>query len=150
MEVTRWAFDISSWNPSKSEWEALLDQVSTNEAERISKFVFKVDAKLSLAGRLLIIKFVTRYASQLGINDIKEIPSMLKRTSKWKPYLSRSEESRKQFFIDFNVSTAGDYVVLAGIAGETSLPQYCIGVDVMKIEIRGKDKVNLLTAFITI
>lgn len=152
--LTRWAFNVTDWNPEDDVWQTLLKKETTEEAERISKFYFRYDAKLSLAGRLLIHKFIAQYVTQLEINDKSLICTMLKRTKSGKPYLKRTEENKEKFFIDFNVSTAGDYVVLCGIAGSTStkINYPCLGVDIMKFEIRGKDKVciNLLSLQLTI
>lgn len=148
MFVTRWGFDISKWNPSNDEWKEYLGKLKPCESERISKFRFPSDAKLSLAGRCLIHKYIKQYAVELCIDTNDRICDLLDRTSKGKPYLKRDKDTNSDFFLDFNVSTAGDFVIFCGIAGNMndSCPAI-IGCDIMKIEIRGKDKVIVLKIF---
>src|SRR3990167_4942867 len=143
MDIVRWAFNTTTWTPSEDIWQTLLQQVGKEEANKISRYVFKCDAKLSLGGRLLINKFLIKHANQLNI-PVENVHEYVARTTKGKPYF-KLNSTLHNYFIDFNVSNAGDYVIFTGIAGipsENNKP-LAIGCDVMKLEIRGRDKVFL-------
>lgn len=114
----RWAFDIAKWKPSGAEWARALSSIQKEEQERIGRFVFKRDAKASLAGQLMLRK-LARETLQLSNDEIK-----LERTSKGKPYVSNVPN----FPYKFNVSHQGSYTIVA--ASQSQL----VGVDVMRID----------------
>jgi 4'-phosphopantetheinyl transferase len=139
MEITRWAFNTECWSLPSAETQIRL--LGAEETERIGKFVFEKDAKLACAGRLLLFKFVAQYATQLNI-QVENIPSLLRRTKARKPYLVQNHANN--FFVDFNLSHSGEYVIFTGISGVAteSNPPFSIGCDVQKIEIRGRNQVR--------
>ncbi|OWF47055.1 L-aminoadipate-semialdehyde dehydrogenase-phosphopantetheinyl transferase-like [Mizuhopecten yessoensis] len=117
----RWAFNFRAWAPSAEDWTVCNQCVQPEEAQRISKFVFKKDAKSSMIGRLMIRKVISEY---LNI-PFKEVT--LARSEKGKPYIADRTDVDN---FSFNVSHQGDYAVLAAQGN-------CIlGVDVMKLETR--------------
>ncbi|KAJ2951871.1 hypothetical protein O0L34_g4114 [Tuta absoluta] len=113
----RWAFNAKTWEPSKDEIIAASSFIQTEEKERISRFVFKEDAKSSLIGRLMMRKFV-HISSSMPYEEIR-----FGRDDKGKPILLGAGDS----IVNFNVSHQGDYVVLAGSTKS-------VGIDVMKVE----------------
>ncbi|XP_060064363.1 L-aminoadipate-semialdehyde dehydrogenase-phosphopantetheinyl transferase-like isoform X1 [Ylistrum balloti] len=117
----RWAFNFRAWSPTAEDWTLCNQCIQPEETHRISKFVFKKDAKSSMIGRLMIRKVVSEY---LNI-PYKEVA--LGRTEKGKPFIAN--RSNVDHF-SFNVSHQGDYAVLAAQGN-------CIlGVDIMKLETR--------------
>lgn len=114
----RWAFNASTWLPCKQQIQTALSSISHEEVERIQKFRFKEDYKLSLIGRLMIRKCI-QLCYGIPWSEIS-----LYRNQKGKPVCSNVIEDKK--LLSFNVSHHGDYTVLA--ASNTS----DIGVDVMK------------------
>jgi len=114
----RWAFDIAKWKPSGGEWSHALSSIQSEEQQRICRFVFKRDAKASLAGQLMLRK-LARETLLLSNDEIK-----LERSVKGKPYVS----NRPNFPYKFNVSHQGSYTVVAA-----SDSQF-VGVDVMRID----------------
>ncbi|GFO09143.1 L-aminoadipate-semialdehyde dehydrogenase-phosphopantetheinyl transferase [Plakobranchus ocellatus] len=119
----RVAVNFRSWSPTQAEWTFAAQCVQGEEKERISKFMFKKDAKSAMVGRLLL-----RYA----VSKILGIPCralQFGRTEKGKPYLvSPIDKTTMRSDLSFNVSHQGDYVVLAAERGNN------VGVDVMKVE----------------
>jgi hypothetical protein len=59
MKIIRWAFQVGSWTPTEHEWALVSSCIQLEEKEKIGRFVFRRDAKSSMAGRLLIRKFVS-------------------------------------------------------------------------------------------
>ena len=110
----RLAFNASLWNPSLSDWLHAGKCIQVEERKRISEFHYKNDAKLSLAGRLLL-----RYAITL-CTGIKWQTLRLIRDKKAKPLLDPMHDSS----LYFNASHQGDYVVVVA-------DDVMIGVDVM-------------------
>lgn len=115
----RWAFNFTSWQPTTAELLAATSCIQPEEKERIMKFVFKKDFKASLIGRLMMRKFIYT-CSNTPYNQIKFI-----RDDKGKPRL----EFPIVHEIDFSVSHHGNFCVLAGVCGNSTL-----GVDVMKFK----------------
>lgn len=121
MPEVRWAFDALSWHPTASEWQFAIACVQPEERIRIGRFHFSDDARLSLAGRLLIRRAVSRALSI----PYKEI--ILTRTKENKPILKPNLPGFDCQGFNFNVSHAGDFAVIA--ASDRRL----VGVDVMDI-----------------
>ena len=141
MAQTRWAFNVSAWDPSEDEWNRALRMIEAEEQTRVLRFLHRIDAKRALIGRLLMRRFV-QLRSNLAWNSIR-----LLRTSAGKPYwqppttsASSSAEARADFDPDaagalkFNISHHGDFVLLA------SAERLLIGCDVMTLEVPGRDK----------
>ncbi|KAM6946009.1 L-aminoadipate-semialdehyde dehydrogenase-phosphopantetheinyl transferase [Aplochiton taeniatus] len=132
----RWAFCSGSWKPTRSEWLLAARSVQPEEKERIVQFVFAKDAKLAMAGRLLLRRLV---CEKMGIpwGQIR-----LERTPKGKPYLAAPSSpgpgtrvGHEAWGWNFNVSHQGDYAVLAAEQGRQ------VGVDVMKTTMPGSKSV---------
>ena len=113
----RWAIDIAKWRPGGSEWAQALSLVQDRERQRICRFVFKRDAKASLAGQLMLHKLIRETLC------IRNEEVILERTEKGKPYFSM-----KALPFHFNVSHQGAYTVLA------ASPSQLVGVDVMRVD----------------
>ena len=131
-----WAFNIDQWTPSEEEWAEALSLIEEEERNRVNRFKFPVgggvyvtgrhnsSAKSTLIGRLMILALMSREV----FDDRKD--AQLARTSKNKPCL----RNPPNYDFNFNVSHSGSWVVLAW--------DWCqlVGVDVMKVEVRGRDK----------
>lgn len=117
-----WAFNCSSWQPTESEWTALLAAIDPAECTRISRFRNKIDAKRSLIGRLLIRCLLFRDLK------LKFMECKLGRTSTKKPYLLDPVPAGISPYFNFNISHHGSWVVLA------SHSKQLVGVDVMNVE----------------
>ncbi|CAH1777189.1 unnamed protein product [Owenia fusiformis] len=120
MSRLRWAFNCGRWSPSEAEWTMAAQCIQPEEKERIGKFVFKKDAKSSMAGRLLLRKVISETLN-IPYKDVK-----LGRTPKGKPVLETKMKTGFPNF-NFNVSHQGEYAVLA------AEPVYQVGIDVMDI-----------------
>ena len=123
--AVRWAFCCGSWSPTRGEWTKAAAIVQSEEKERIGKFVFQKDAKLAMAGRLLIRK---------ALSDVFGLPydeQRLRRTPKGRPYAEKSSGSR---IASFNVSHSGNFAVLAAESSSSEIP---VGVDVMRVDNPG-------------
>ena len=112
-----WAFNVSTWSPSQTEWCRAMALVQAEERERLGKFRYRQDLVSSLVGRLLLRAFAV---SVLGLRDNKGVKFV--RTERGKPVLAAAEVGGW----DYNVSHAGSWVVLAAGAGAR------VGVDVMR------------------
>lgn len=123
MESIRWAFNTRLWTPNKGDWMTALSLIQPEEKERICKFVFRKDAKSSIAGRLMMRKFASEILG-LPWSDIK-----FGRTDKGRPFLVNYLPESPD--VDFNVSHQGSWAVLAANC------QSKIGVDVMELEYSG-------------
>lgn len=95
------------------------------EKERIEQFRYKVDMMSSLVGRLLLRGFAVHV---LGLNN-REVKFV--RTDRGKPVLEVNTSGW-----DYNVSHAGDWVVLAAAS------QGSLGVDVMKTKDSRVDRLE--------
>lgn len=115
----RWAFNASAWLPCKQQIQTALSGISREEIDRIQRFRFKDDYKLSLIGRLMIRKCV-QLCYGISWSSIE-----LHRNQKGKPFCSNLRGQREPA-LSFNVSHQGDYTVLA-TSTTTS-----VGIDVMK------------------
>ena len=129
MKSLRLAFNCQSWAPSAEQWKACLSSVQHEEASRISEFMFKKSAKLSMAGRLMLRHWACM-ATGAGWRDVR-----FARTEKGRPYLLPLPNSCDALG-DVNVSHQGDWVVLA------ATPLAKIGVDVMKVEYKGGKSIS--------
>ncbi|XKL60756.1 hypothetical protein PGB90_007813 [Kerria lacca] len=118
----RWIFDCSKWYPTRQDWIVASTSIQVEEKERIGKFFFKRDAKNSMAGRLLMRKFLTVY-SGLHWKDIQ-----IFRTEHGKPYFVNGNDIPP---LNFNISHQGNYAILAGEVGDVS-----VGVDIMTVEYK--------------
>ncbi|EFN81640.1 L-aminoadipate-semialdehyde dehydrogenase-phosphopantetheinyl transferase [Harpegnathos saltator] len=124
--AVRWAFNWKEWSPDRKEFEHAISCVQSDEKERLGKFVFRKDVRSSLAGRLLMRKFVNEYTG-LPYDEITFI---------------RDEHNRPQLkdnaaIVSFNVSHQGSYTVLAGETRDVKL-----GVDVMALEYTGGKSIS--------
>ena len=89
--------------------------IQAEERERIAKFHYRVDMISSLVGRLLLRGFA---ASILGLRNTE---TEFSRTERGRPVLVQNSRGW-----DYNVSHAGDWVVIAAAQGAR------VGADVMK------------------
>ena len=106
---------MSRWSPSAEEWGRAMALIQAEERERIAKFRYRVDMMSSLVGRLLLRGFA---ASVLGLRNTE---TQFSRTDRGRPVLV--QDSRGW---DYNVSHAGDWVVMAAAKG------FRVGADVMR------------------
>lgn len=116
----RWFFHRHSWTPSVDDICLALSSVQQVEKDRIVKYAFFKDAAATLAGRLLIRKFVS------GVTGLS-----------WDEFVLLRDEREKPCYpglpnVSFNVSHQGAYTVLAGETGGAK-----IGVDVMEMKYTG-------------
>lgn len=129
MESVRWAFNTRLWSPNKADWMTALSCIQPEEKERIGKYVFKKDAKSSIAGRLMLRKLVTE---RFGLSWAH---ARFCRTEKGRPFLMTAVPDAFKG-VDFNVSHQGDWAILAAELG-------CkVGADVMKMEYIGGKSVD--------
>ena len=156
-KILKYCFNTSIWTPTRLEWYNLLSALPNDERERISRFMFKSDLKQTLIGQILI-RYCLKHLINIEWNHLS-----LDRNAKGRPFLklketlSSAKMSNFDHLIDFNVSHAGDFcIIAAGVhsvptssssngsssskkAGETqeSTPDenFKIGTDVMKIDI---------------
>ena len=126
--MIRHIFKTSTWNPTEREWLRAANTLSEPERERISQFMYKRDAKQSMAGRLMMRSCFAQLSG--------ETPESfhLARDESGKPYIVDPSPSLSS--LSFNVSHAGDY---AAFAASTTAK---IGVDVMKVELRRNTSVQ--------
>lgn len=122
----RWAFNWKEWNPCEREFEYAISCVQSDEKTRLGKFVFRKDVRASLAGRLLMRKFVNEYT------DLPYDKIVFVRDEHNKPVLKDNSAA-----VSFNVSHQGSYTVLAGEIRDVRL-----GVDVMAFEYTGGKSVS--------
>lgn len=106
---------MTKWSPTEREWGLAMALIQAEERERIAKFRYRVDMVSSLVGRLMLRSLAV---SVLGLRNTE---ARFERTERGKPVLTHNSRGW-----DYNVSHAGDWVVLAA-AEEARL-----GVDVMR------------------
>lgn len=114
----RWAFNTRQWRPAASEWSSAISYVQADEKERITRFMFRRDAKSALAGRLLLRRLAA---------DVLGVPwamAEFTRTAHGRPSLVAAQARS----VDFNVSHQGAWAVLAAEGGG-----FEVGVDVMEV-----------------
>jgi len=121
----RWAVNVGRWTPTEAEWCRAIQLIQVEEKERIEQFRYKVDMMSSLVGRLLLRGFAVHV---LGLNN-REVKFV--RTDRGKPVLEVNTSGW-----DYNVSHAGDWVVLAAAS------QGSLGVDVMKTKDSRVDRLE--------
>ena len=122
------ALKTSSWIPTQDQWLRAANTISTVERNRIGEFIFRRDAKQSLAGRLMI---------RSTLADLSSLPPqffVLEREKSGRPFLVNPPDTLSNFC--FNVSHAGDYAVFVGSLTST------VGIDVMKVELRKNTDIN--------
>lgn len=124
----RWIFDCSKWYPTRQEWATASTSIQYDEKERIGKFFFKRDAKNSMAGRLLMRKFLTLY-SDIRWKDIEIL-----RAEHGKPYFKTVGDGLP---LNFNISHQGNYAVLAGEVGDVA-----VGIDIMTVDYKSGDRLT--------
>lgn len=138
----RWAFNLNTWRPAFDDLLIATSCIQPEEKLRLAKFVYIDDFLASLAGRLLMRKFVYS-ATGIPYNEIR-----FYRDSKGKPYVAEQVINKKpDLYIDFNVSHQGSYSILGGLVEvkkkidsvvlDSEKLKPTIGVDVMKIEYNG-------------
>ncbi|XP_034233635.1 L-aminoadipate-semialdehyde dehydrogenase-phosphopantetheinyl transferase-like [Thrips palmi] len=115
----RWAFNTKEWDPSVQEWLIATSSIPLEEKERIQKFVFKADAKASIAGCLMSRKF-----AHLATGEPYDKLTLV-RNEAGRPYLKYAKHH-----LDFNVSHQGNFTVFAGEKGN----DVNVGVDIVKFE----------------
>ncbi|XP_019886643.2 L-aminoadipate-semialdehyde dehydrogenase-phosphopantetheinyl transferase [Ooceraea biroi] len=123
--AVRWAFNWKEWNPSEREFEHAISCIQSDEKARLGRFVFRKDVRASLAGRLLMRKFVSDYG---GLPYDKII---FLRNEHNRPVLKDNSIA-----VSFNVSHHGSYAVLAGETIHVKL-----GVDIMTLEHTGNKNI---------
>ena len=106
---------MTKWSPTEREWGLAMALIQAEEKERIAKFRYRVDMVSSCVGRLMLRSLAV---SVLGLRNTE---ARFERTERGKPVLTHNS-----WGWDYNVSHAGDWVVLAA-AEEARL-----GVDVMR------------------
>jgi len=118
--LVKWIFNVFTWNPSPHEYEAALGIIPAMERERIYRFRHRDDALRSLAGVLMVYRFLKEHYHC----QITEVT--WQRTEHGRPYVRVATADLRQ--LDFNLSHHGDWVVL--VAGT----QCHVGVDVVKTD----------------
>lgn len=126
----RWAFNVTKWSPTEREWGLAMALIQAEERERIAKFRYRVDMVSSLVGRLMLRSLA------VSVFGLRNTEAQFERTERGKPVLSANQRPESSSCDhsppirgrgwDYNVSHAGDWVVLAA-AEEARL-----GVDVMR------------------
>ena len=140
--MIRLAIKTAAWHPTEQEWLLAANTISKAERARIAQFVFKRDAKHSMAGRLLMRSCFSELTGDpprsfvLDRDDhgkpvLVGPPSALAAGSDNPAALATSPGNRTTLdTLSFNVSHAGDYAVFV------ACPSAKVGVDVMKVELR--------------
>ncbi|XP_058810257.1 L-aminoadipate-semialdehyde dehydrogenase-phosphopantetheinyl transferase [Phymastichus coffea] len=129
MSSIRWAFNISRWEPTETEFTLASSCLQQEEKNRIGKFIFKKDIKASLAGRLMIRKCLSEYTG-VPYNLVE-----ISRDVNGKPIYK--DKNSKLPSVSFNVSHHGSFTVFAGEYNHSD-----IGIDVMKLEYNGRKSLD--------
>ncbi|KAL6060412.1 L-aminoadipate-semialdehyde dehydrogenase-phosphopantetheinyl transferase [Balamuthia mandrillaris] len=138
-----WAVCSAEWQPEAKEWEDALALVPEGEQQRIGRFIrprpaslggplvgrMNPDAKASLLGRLMM----RRYCHDLPRDTATSL--CFGRTQENKPYCLFQNHAAEEPYCrcHFNLSHGGEWVVFVG----TSQRNVAVGIDVMKVEVRG-------------
>ena len=174
-KILKYCFNTSLWTPTRQEWLQILSAITKEERERIDKYMFKRDAKQTLIGHLLI-RYALKNLLSVDWNHIvlartsngrpylkikETLQNFKSSSSQPSPSSPPSTASAaaaaaatqltgfsSDLIVDFNVSHAGDYaIVAAGIASSTASKQnenqevFRIGVDIMKVDAdRGRQQ----------
>jgi len=115
--TVRWAVNVKDWIPTEKQWTKAINSVQVDEQERINRFRYRLDAKASLIGRLLM-RFWAMKTFQIENDAI---------------IFDRSDRGRPRLLLNdgkswiFNVSHAGDYTVFTAQKNVEFL-----GVDIMR------------------
>ncbi|KAJ3181275.1 hypothetical protein HDU87_001406 [Geranomyces variabilis] len=116
-----WAFNVAAWEPSQETYTALTALLPADEASRIVRYHFPIDARRSLVGQLMARAAVCKAAA----NGTAWPDVVLQRTQWGKPELISPNIPN----LLFNVSHHGSWAVLACSAHATML-----GVDVGHVD----------------
>jgi len=114
----RWAVNVNDWTPTEKQWITAINSIQPVEQDRIHRFRYRLDAKASLVGRLLM-RFWAMKTFQASNEAV---------------IFDRSERGRPRLLLNegktwtFNVSHAGNYTVFVAQQNVESL-----GVDVMRL-----------------
>lgn len=140
--ILKYCFNTSAWNPTKTEYIFLLSSIPRDERERVSRYVFKRDAKQTLLGQVLI-RYCLKTLLSTDTNNL-----CIARNAKERPYLKVKETLAQakinnfEYLVDFNVSHSGDYTIICAGMISCSLKKldelegaFRIGTDVMKIDV---------------
>jgi 4'-phosphopantetheinyl transferase len=122
-KIVKYCFNTSTWSPSRQEWMSLMIALPKDERESVARFMFKRDCKQSLIGRILA-RYCLKHLLNVEWNCIR-----LARTANDRPYVKLKEticmagKSNKNqtasnllsenLLVDFNLSHAGDYTIIA-------------------------------------
>lgn len=117
----RWAFNTKTWEPTEQEWLLASRCITLEDKERIQKFVFKTDAKASMAGSLMMRR-LAHLATGEPYDKIRIV----------RDKYGRPTIENQNVVVDFNVSHQGSYTVLAGEVDN----DFVVGVDVMSLQRR--------------
>lgn len=117
--VQRWAVNISTWNPSETEFSFCMSLLPAHEHLVIRSFVKFEDRKRALVSRML------QYMLVQAVLNIPYSEIVIKRTKEGKPYLENQVENCYFPNFNFNSSHHGDYVAIA------SEPLCLVGLDIV-------------------
>jgi 4'-phosphopantetheinyl transferase len=121
--VLRWLVDISTWQPTESEWQQLLQVIPEDEVSKVMRYMYEEDRKRALVSRLL------QRRACFECTGVPYLRVSIERTKGGKPFMANKPPSsgpgmRVAANWNFNVSHEGKYVVLA------AEPNVVVGVDV--------------------
>jgi 4'-phosphopantetheinyl transferase len=120
---------VGAWNPTDDEFKRALALVPPERREKVLKFKFESDQRLHLCGRLLLRRLIHQHLG-IAYSDIS-----FAYTKGNKPVLGSPVPPGCAFpNFNFNYSHEGELVVGA------CEPSCIVGVDVAKIEMRGKSR----------
>jgi len=115
----RWAVNVNDWIPTEKQWSSAINSVQFDEKERINRFRYRLDAKASLVGRLLM-RFWAMKTFLIENDDL-----IFDRSDRGRPRLLLNDA--KSWI--FNVSHAGSYTVFTAQKNVEFM-----GVDVMRLQ----------------
>ncbi|KAJ3024158.1 hypothetical protein HKX48_005560 [Thoreauomyces humboldtii] len=120
----RWAFDVSSWNPTEEQFARLLDLLPPDEQARAKRFHFAVDARRTVIGQLMA-------------RAILIVGGYLPSETIWHQIVMQRGENGKPELVSptapgiaFNTSHHGSWVVTAASSSCANL-----GVDVARVDL---------------
>lgn len=130
--AVRVLFDVAAWRPAQDEWRAALSCLGAAERARVARFVHEIDARRSVAGRLMARRAVLLAAGRAVTREATRGVA-LGRTAAGKPFVARGQDGVPAGF-NLNVSHHGRWVALAADCGPL------VGCDVVRVEVPGRDK----------